>query len=140
YVNFLRRVRLTDGGRPSVRLNAREHRARAAPTTSTLATIDHRATSLGPRCAIATSTATSAHPPTIDHRPSRRSLGPRWTRPAHLRNFPPKKNLKRARLPTSRHPGEPIGTGVAIAVRILATGHWPNVRSWGEPDTPGWRE
>jgi len=19
-------------------------------------------------------------------------------------------------------------------------GHWPNVRSWGEPDTPGWQE
>ena len=44
------------------------------------------------------------------------------SRPAHLRNFP-KKNWKRACLPTSRHPGEPIGTGVAIAVRILATGH-----------------
>src|SRR5262249_53566871 len=44
------------------------------------------------------------------------------SRPAHLRNFP-KKNWKRACLPASRHPGEPIGTGVAIAVRILATGH-----------------
>ena len=54
-----------------MRLNAREHRARAAPTTSTLATIDHRATSLGPRCAIATSTATIRVPvdrPTINHR------------------------------------------------------------------------
>ena len=48
-----------------MRLNAREHRARAAPTTSTLATIDHRATSLGPRCAIATSTATIRAP--VDH-------------------------------------------------------------------------
>src|SRR5215831_14101895 len=24
--------------------------------------------------------------------------------------------------------------------RTHKRGHWPNVRSWGEPDTPGWRE
>jgi hypothetical protein len=23
---------------------------------------------------------------------------------------------------------------------VYEHGHWPNVRTWGEPDTPGWRE
>ena len=80
-----------------MRLNAREHRARAAPTTSTLATIDHRATSLGPRCAIATSTATIRVP--VDHptiRPSTianvSGTAVDATRPSA--KFPPKKKFE----------------------------------------------
>src|SRR5262249_34751200 len=54
-----------------------------------------------------------------NHRPSRTSLGPaERNRDPTIRDFTPK-NWKRARLPTI--PLRPIGTGVAIAVRILAT-------------------
>src|SRR5215468_11161860 len=87
-----------------------------------LATIDYPAMSPGPRCAIATSTATIRAPvdhPTIDHRERLWDRGVK-SRPAHLRNFP-KKNWKRARPPTSRHLGESLGTGVVIAIRHMCT-------------------
>jgi len=75
------------------------------------------ATSLGPRCAIATSTATIRVP--VDHptiRPSTianvSGTAREKSRPAICEIFP-KKNWKQARLPTSRHPGERIRRGAA---------------------------
>jgi hypothetical protein len=63
-------------GSPRLAKNAPADRARVAPTTSTASQpIDHPTTSLGPRCAIATSATTIRSPSTI--RPSRTSLGPR---------------------------------------------------------------
>jgi hypothetical protein len=56
------------------------------------------------------------------------------SRPHHLRFFP-QKNWKRARLPTSRHPGEPHRDGLSIATRLPLVpyhrAHTPNGPSGG---------
>ena len=39
-----------------------------------------------------------------------------------------------------RKTGKGSERAARASVRTHKRGHWPNVRSWGEPDTPGWRE
>src|SRR5262249_11606383 len=42
--------------------------------------------------------------------------------------------------PQTEKPESLRTSGVRASVRTHKRGHWPNVRSWGEPDTPGWRD
>ena len=41
--------------------------------------------------------------------------------------------------PQTEKPERLRTSGARASVRTHKRGHWPNVRSWGEPDTPRWR-
>ena len=114
-----RQPSLSRGPSPRRHVRRPSHAPYARPPT-----IDHPATSLGSRCAIATSTATIRAP--VDIQPStianvsgdRRSEFAAAPFAIFLKI---KKNWKRARPPTSRHPEEPIGTGVVIGTMATAS-------------------